>query len=95
MLVGGLDICWSLAYFHMQRNVAGRRAAAPFTFVAFHPAAVVSFPPFCRRVKRCEGMHASLIGYASSLHGMAKFELLSLLFLKVVPSCSCMPLHCA
>ena len=36
-----------------------------------------------------------LIGYASTLHGMAKLELLSLLFLKVVPSCSGVPLHCA
>ena len=36
-----------------------------------------------------------LIGYASTLHGMAKLEWLSLLFLKVVPSCSGVPLHCA
>ena len=59
MLVGGLDICWSLAHFHMQRNVAGGQADVPFTVVSFHPVAVSSFPPFFWRVRRCEGMRDS------------------------------------
>jgi len=57
--VVGLDICRFLAHLHMQRNVAGRQAAAPFTVVVFHPVAVVSVPPFCRCVRRCEGMRDS------------------------------------
>ena len=95
MPVGGLDICWSLAYFRMQRNVAGRWTAVPFTVVAFHPVAVVSFPPFAGVSVGVMACVTVLIGYASTLHGMAKLELLSMLFLKVVPSCSGMPLHCA
>jgi hypothetical protein len=43
-------------------------------------------------VKACV---AVLIGYASTLQGVTKLESLSLLFLKVVPSCSGVPLHCA
>ena len=36
-----------------------------------------------------------LIGYASTLHGTTKLELLFLLFLKVVSFRSGVPLHCA
>ena len=36
-----------------------------------------------------------LIGYASTLQGVAKLESLCLLFLKVAPSCSVVPLYCA
>ena len=94
MLVGGLDICQSLAHFHMQRNVAGGQAAVPFTVVTFHPVAVVSFLHFAGASEGVKACVTVLIGCASSLHGMAKFELLSLLFLKAFPSCSGMPLHC-
>ena len=95
MLVGGLDKCQSLAHFHMQRNVAGGRAAIPFTVVTFHPVAVVSLPPLFWRVRRCEGKRDSSDWVCQLLARMAKLELLSLVFLNVVPSCSCVPLHCA
>ena len=52
-------------------------------------------PPFAGVSGGVKACVTVLIGYASSLHGTEKFELLSLLFLKVVPSCICVPLHCA
>ena len=52
------------------------------------------FPLFAGMSVGLKACVTVLIRYSSSLHGMAKLELLSLLFLKVVPSCRGVPLHC-
>ena len=56
-------------------------------------AVVVALPCLCLATVGMMACVTVMIGYASSLQGMEKLELLSLLLLKVVPSCGGVPLH--